>query len=161
MGIVPTPDLSFVDDTVDDLFNPAHPHDSLALLPFIGAPFAYHQFRMGRGSWSSTGVSAAIGIGLTQGIFWGAGRYIGFTGMELFLGRGMGALGFTYGGRYFGFGSMLLPAKSAAEVGWRVPAWVVAVGMYEFAQWYDRKYFGYYESRTSSSIKSAQRARFA
>jgi hypothetical protein len=136
---VPTPDLSFIDTSVELLLNPAHPHDSLALLPFVGAPFAYNQFRMGRGSWLGTGVSAAIGIGFTQGIFWGVGRAAGFTSIELFLGRGLGALGFTYGGRFMGFSGMLLGPSTAAEVGWRIPHWVAALAMYEYGTWFGNK----------------------
>ncbi len=136
MGLIPTPDFSFVGEALDSLYDSDHPADSLALLPLVGGPFAYHTFRSGRGTWISTGVSAAIGVGFTHLTFQIAGRSAGFTATELMLGRGLGALGFTYGGRFFGFSALARAPISTAGMGWRVPHWATTLAMYEYQKWF-------------------------
>ena len=130
--------FGFVSDAVEDLriINPAHPVDSAALLPFVGAPFAYHQFRQGRSTWGSTALSAGISVGVGEFAFWYAGRAAGFTSLEWFLGRGLHSLGVTHGGRSY-LSSMILGSKNPAKgFGWRVPTWVYALGMYEYGMWF-------------------------
>lgn len=135
-------DTSFItdagDEIVDLMVDPAHPQDSMALLPFVGAPFGYNAYRQGRGSWGATALGVGIGVGFTEAAFLYAGTRAGFTATELMLGRAMGAAGITYGGRIFGFGSLLKP-KHAKGFGWRIPTWAIALGMYEYGQWFSEK----------------------
>jgi hypothetical protein len=154
-------DISSLTDMVStiQLIDENNPIDSTAMLPFVGAPFSYHQFRQGRSNWPTTIASLGLGLVVTEGTFFIAGKSAGFTSMEWFLARGASALGIRYGGRSL-LAAAFLPGGTTAGASWGVPMWFNAVLMYEFSMWYDRKYFGYYESRTSSSIKSAQRAEF-
>jgi hypothetical protein len=139
------------------LYDESTPFDSAALLPFVGAPFAYHTFRSGRSNWPTTVASLGIGFGLTNAAFRIAGRRAGFTSTEWALGQILGAIGVRVGGRHY-LMAMLHP--EASGLGWRVPLWVNALMMYEFTLWYDDKYFGYWESQTSGSIKGSQREQF-
>ncbi len=136
-------DMSFLtdagDDLVDLMVDPSHPQDSLALLPFIGTPFGYNAFRQGRGSWGATALGVGIGIGFSEAVFLFAGTRAGFTAVELMLGRVMGMAGVTYGGRSMSWGWLLGVKDANKGLGWRVPTWAIALGMYEYGQWFGHK----------------------
>lgn len=123
-----------IHDVVSDisLYNENTPLDSAALLPFVGAPFAYHSFRSGRSNWPTTIAALGIGFGLTTTAFRIAGHRAGFTGAEWALGQGLGALGFRVGGRHY-LAAMLSPGS--VGVSWSIPTWAFALGMYEFSRW--------------------------
>lgn len=120
------------------LYDESHPYDTAAILPVVGAPFAYHQFRSGRSNWESTAAALLLGAAVTEGAFYVAGRTAGFTSLELFLGRGLGAAGFTWAGRHYAWGMLMTPANTSG-LGWRVPTWVWLIGAYEISMyWGDR-----------------------
>ncbi len=139
--------FGFVGDMVDDLrvINPEYPQDSLGLLPFVGAPFAYNTFRSGRGTWGATALGAAIGIGVGEFAFWYAGSRAGFTASEWAVGRGLSALGVRYGGRSY-LGYAFFGARSTAGFGWGVPPWAIALGLYELYGVTDRALKAYDEA---------------
>lgn len=114
-------DISLYDDGVYS--------DSAALLPFVGAPFAYHAFRSGRSNWPTTLLSLGIGFGLTTSVLRLAGRGAGFTSMEWMLGQGLGAAGVRVGGRHY---LMAMFAPRAVGLSWGIPTWVFIVGFYEW-----------------------------
>ena len=128
-------------DMVDNiqLYDSDHPMDSAAMIPFVGAPFAYHQFRQGRGSWETTAAGLMLGTIVTEGAFYIAGRGAGFTSMELFLGRSMAAAGFTWGGRHYTLGMFINHSTSTKGLGWRVPTWVWLIAAYEITFWWGDK----------------------
>jgi len=116
------------------LYNESTPYDTAAILPVVGAPFAYHQWRSGRSNWPTTIVSLGIGFGLTTAAFRLAGRRAGFTASEWALGQGLAALGVRVGGRHYLL-AMAAPAGSSTALSWSIPTWVFALGTYEFVKW--------------------------
>ena len=134
-----------VSDVVDDIgsaigqqyYDPMYPHDSLGLMPFVGAPFGYHTFRQGRSGVIPTLTGLLISVGTTEALFLMAGRSAGFTSAEWTFGRGLSALGVRYGGRSFTMGAILGPrAGAAAAFGWAPPMWFNAILMYEYGMWF-------------------------
>jgi len=113
-----------------------HPTDALAMTPVIGSPFAWHQFRMGRSSLPGTIASLGIGLLASEAAWYGVQRMGGasITSRELFLARGLSSLGLRHGGRSF-LGSAFFGSRSAAGLGWGIPAWAVVLGIYEFVHW--------------------------
>ena len=67
-----------IDTTADAalglVYDPEHPYDSMSMVPFVGAPFGYHQWRQGRSSKVQTLLSIALSVGTTEAIFAVAGR---------------------------------------------------------------------------------------
>ncbi len=131
-----TSQFDVIHDMVSDisLYDESTPFDSAAILPFVGAPFAYHQWRSGRSNWPTTIASLGIGFGLTTVAFRFAGRRAGFTATEWALGQGLGALGVRVGGRHY-LMSMAAPAGGSAALSWSIPTWVFVLGAYEFVNW--------------------------
>lgn len=125
-----------------DLIDPSRPFDAGALLPFVGAPFAYHQFRSGRSNWASTVASLGIGIGVTEGAFFFAGRRAGFTSTEWFLARTASALGVRYGGRSL-MAAAFFEGGTAAGASWGLPLWFSALLVYEGYRFTDAQFQAY------------------
>lgn len=124
--------LETIGETPGLFYDPEHPHDTLALSPFFGAPFGYHQWRQGRSNIVTSLASLAISVASTEAIFLLAGRTAGFTSLEWGLGRGLSILGVRYGGRSFTMGAIFGPrAGYSATFGWSVPVWLWAILTYE------------------------------
>jgi hypothetical protein len=140
---------SFISDVVEDLqlLNPEHEQDAFAYLPFVGGPFAYNQYRQGRGSWGASALGIGIGVGVTEFVFYMAGTRAGFTSTQFLLGRSLSALGLRHSGRsYLAYAFFGGRPGAAARFGWGVPGWAIALGIYEYGNWLNTDYRDWYMS---------------
>ncbi len=117
-------------------YDPEHPIDSMALMPFIGTPIGYHVYREGRSNPVATLSSLIISVGTTEALFLMAGRAAGFTSTEWALGRGLSALGVRVGGRSY-MHAFLRGSTGMGAWGWGVPLWAQALLGYEAYRWLD------------------------
>jgi len=127
-----------------------HPTDALAMAPVVGSPFAWHQFRMGRSSIPGTIASLGIGILASEAAWYGVRRLGGasITQSEIFFARGLTALGLREGGRSF-ISSAFLGSRTGTtglRLGWGIPTWVLALGVYEYVNWLNTDYRHWYMS---------------
>ncbi len=138
MGLFP--DFTPLHEMIDDisLYDSNYPQDTLAILPVVGVPFAYNQFRQGRGNLPSTIASLMLGVGMSESAMYFGLRQAGYSSTEIALARAGSALGFRFGGRGM-TGLMIWGPRTAAGLTWAVPLWVMPWAMYEtwnLAHWW-------------------------
>jgi hypothetical protein len=145
-------DFTPLHDIVDDisLYDPNYPQDTFAVLPVVGVPFAYNQFRQGRGNLPSTLASLMLGVGMSEFAMYYGLRQAGYSSLEIALARTGSALGFRYGGR--GLTGLMIwgPRTMSAGISWAVPLWIYPLAAYEIWQagdwWMEEGRFRAYDS---------------
>jgi len=130
VGLIP--DFTPLHEIIDDisLYDSNYPQDTFAILPVVGVPFAYNQFRQGRGNLPSTLASLMLGVGMSESAMYFGLRQAGYSSVEIALARTGSAMGFRFGGRGV-TGLMIWGPRTSAGLTWAVPLWVMPFAMYE------------------------------
>ena len=135
VSMVKIPDFSDLHDMVDQisLYDESYPQDTFSILPVVGVPFAYNQFRQGRGNLPSTIASLMLGVGMSESAMYFGLRQAGYSSTEIALARIGSAAGFRFAGRGL-TGLMIWGPRTTAGLSWGIPFWFWPLAFYEIWQ---------------------------